>query len=226
MLRCVVFDMDGTLLDTERLAVQFWVDLAKEHGVDLPLEFVVGCCGRPRADIVKRYKEYYPTLPVEEVMAHRDQWWLEQTAKGLIHTKPGAEELLAHVKRRGLKVVIATSTFYGRAETELTELGLFPYLDGIVSGDMVPPGRGKPAPDIFLLAMERMGVSPEECLVVEDSESGCLGAIASGAKAVMVPDQRQPTPELREKLYLCLDSLTDLIPVVDELAGEEKTAFR
>lgn len=220
MLKCVVFDMDGTLLDTERLAVQFWVDMAKEHGVDLPLEFVVGCCGRPRGDIVKRYKEHYPTLPVEEVMANRDQWWLDQAAGGLIHTKPGAEELLAYVKRRGLKAVVATSTVYSRAVTELTELGLFPYLDGVISGDMVPPGRGKPAPDIFLLAMERMGVSPEESMVVEDSESGCLGAIASGARAVMVPDQRQPSPELRGELYRCLDSLMDLIPVVDELVGE------
>lgn len=220
MLKCMVFDMDGTLLDTERLAVQFWVDMAKECGVDLPLEFVIGCCGRPRGDIVERYRKYYPALPVEEAMENRDQWWLDQAAKGLIHTKPGAEEVLAYLKEKGLKAVIATSTPYARAVTELTELGLFPYLDGIVSGDMVSPGRGKPAPDIFLLAMEKMGFSPEECMVVEDSESGCMGGVASGARTVMIPDQRQPGEELWEKLYLCLDSLTDLIPVVDELAGK------
>lgn len=220
MLKCMVFDMDGTLLDTERLAVQFWVDMAKEYGVDVPLDFIVGCCGRPRADIVKRYQEHYPTLPVEEAMSNRDQWWLEQAAKGLIHTKPGAAELLAHLKGKGLKVVIATSTIHERAKTELAELGLAPYLDGIVSGDMLPPGRGKPAPDIFLRAMETMGCTPEESMVVEDSESGCRGGIASGARTVMIPDQLQPSPELREELYLCLDSLTDLIPVVDRLMKE------
>lgn len=220
MLKCMVFDMDGTLLDTERLAVQFWVDMAKEYGVDVPMDFIIGCCGRPRADIVKRYQEHYPALPVEEAMSDRDQWWLEQTAKGLVHAKPGAAEVLAYLKERGLKTVIATSTPYERAVTELTELGLFPYLDGIVSGDMVPLGRGKPAPDIFLLAMEKMGLPPEECMVVEDSESGCLGGIASGAKTVMIPDQLQPSQELREKLYLCLDSLTDLIPVVEKLSRE------
>lgn len=217
MLKCVVFDMDGTLLDTERLAIQFWVELGKEYGVELPREFVVGNCGRPRADIVKRYREYYPALPVEEAMGNRDQWWLEQTAKGLIHTKPGAEELLAYVKGKGLKIVLATSTIYTRAVAELTELGLLSYFDEIVSGDMVPSGRGKPAPDIFLLAMERAGFSPEECMIIEDSESGCKGGIASGAKTVMIPDQYQPSPELRERLYRCLDSLTDLIPVVEEL---------
>ena len=220
MLKCMVFDMDGTLLDTERLAVQFWLDMAKEHGVALPLEFVVGCCGRPRGDIVERYREHYPTLPVEEAMENRDQWWLEQTAKGLIHTKPGAVEVLSYLKERGLAVVIATSTPYARAVTELTELGLFPYLDGIVSGDMVAPGRGKPAPDIFLMAMEKMGYPPEECMVVEDSVSGCQGGIDSGAKTVMIPDQRQPEQDLREKLYRCLDSLHDLIPVVEELLGK------
>lgn len=217
MLKCMIFDMDGTLLDTERLGVRFWIDLAKENGVDLPRDFVVSCCGRPRRDIIERYREHYPAVPVEEAMADRDRWWLEQGAKGLIHTKPGAAEALAHAKERGLKVVVATSTIYTRAKTELSELGLFPYLDGIVSGDMVPPGRGKPAPDIFLLAMEKIGVSPAECLVVEDSESGCRGGVASGARTVMIPDLAQPGPELREKLYRCLDSLTDLIPVVDEL---------
>lgn len=218
MLKCVVFDMDGTLLDTERLAVQYWVDLAKEYGVDLPRDFVVSCCGRPRGDIIERYRTHYPAIPVEKAMADRDRWWLEQCAKGLIQTKPGAAELLAHVKEKGLKVVVATSTIYTRAKTELSELGLFPYLDGIVSGDMVPQGRGKPAPDIFLLAMEKMGLSPAECIVVEDSESGCRGGVASGARTVMIPDQAQPGAELRQKLYRCLDSLTDLIPVLDELA--------
>ena len=220
MLKCVVFDMDGTLLDTERLAVQFWVDMAEEYGVDLPLDFIVSNCGRPRADIVRRYQENYPALPVEEAMSHRDEWWAEQTAKGMVHLKPGAVELLSHLKAKGLKSVIATSTIYRRAEDELRELGLAPYLDGIVSGDMMAPGRGKPAPDIFLAAMEKAGCAPEESMVVEDSESGCLGGIASGAKTVMIPDQLQPSRELREKLYLCLDSLADLIPVVDRLAEE------
>lgn len=220
MLKCVVFDMDGTLLDTEKLAVQFWVDMGKEYGVDLPLEFIVGGCGRPRADIVRRYRENYPTLPAEEAMSHRDEWWAQQAAKGLIHTKPGAAELLAHLKEKGLKTVIATSTFYERAVSELKETGLYPFLDGVVSGDMMASGRGKPAPDIFLRAMETMGCTPEESMVVEDSESGCEGGIASGAKTVMIPDQRQPSEELRQRLYLCLASLTDLIPVVDTLVKE------
>ena len=150
-------------------------------------------------------------------MSHRDEWWAEQAAKGLIHTKPGAAELLKHLKKKGLKAVVATSTVHERAEEELKETGLYPYLDGVVSGDMVPQGRGKPMPDIFLLAMKKMGCSPAECMVVEDSESGCEGGVASGAKTVMVPDQRQPSGELRQRLYLCLDSLIDLIPVVDEL---------
>lgn len=221
MLNCVVFDMDGTLLDTERLAVQFWVDMAEKYGVDLPMDFIVSNCGRPRADIVRRYQERYPTLPVEEAMERRDEWWLEQTAKGLIHAKPGAEELLAHLKEKGIRAVLATSTVHERAVKELTELGLFSYLDGVVSGDMLPPGRGKPAPDIFLMAMEKAGFPPEECMVVEDSASGCEGGMASGAKTVMIPDQLQPSRELKQRLYLCLDSLTDLIPVVDRLAGEE-----
>lgn len=221
MLKCVVFDMDGTLLDTERLAVQFWVDMAEEYGVEIPRDFIIGNCGRPRGDIVRRFQEHYPTLPVEEAMEHRDEWWLEQTAKGLIHTKPGAEELLTHLKEKEIRAVIATSTVHERAVKELTELGLFPYLDGVVSGDMMPPGRGKPNPDIFLLAMEKAGFPPEECMVVEDSASGCEGGIASGAKTVMIPDQLQPSEELKQRLYLCLDRLSDLIPVVDKLAEEE-----
>lgn len=220
MLKCVVFDMDGTLLDTERLAVQFWLDMAEEYNVDLPREFVVGCCGRPREDIVRRYREHYPTLPVEEAMAHRDEWWAEQSEKGLVRALPGARELLERLGELGVRAVVATSTHYGRARRELEKTGLLPLVEGIVSGDMLPPGRGKPAPDIFLRAMEEMGCAPAECMVVEDSISGCEGGVASGARTVMIPDQTQPGPELREKLYLCLGSLTELIPVVEDLAGE------
>lgn len=218
MLKCVVFDMDGTLLDTERLAVQFWVDMAREYGVELPMDFIVSNCGRPRADIVRRYQERYPALPVEEAMAHRDQWWEAQVAKGLVHVKPGAVEVLKYLKEKKITAVVATSTIRERAERELTQLGLFPYLSDITAGDMLPQGRGKPNPDIFLLAMERSGFSPEECMVVEDSVSGCEGGIASGAKTVMIPDQLQPGEDLKQRLYLCLDSLSDLIPVVDKLA--------
>lgn len=217
MLKCVIFDMDGTLLDTERLAVQFWVDMAGEYGVDLPMEFIVSNCGRPRGDIIRRYGEHYPALPVEEAMSHRDEWWAQQAAKGLIRTKPGAEELLKYLKEKGIGTAVATSTVYKRAVAELEDTGLAPYLEKVVSGDMLPPGRGKPHPDIFLLAMEKMGFSPEECMVVEDSESGCAGGVASGARTVMIPDQTQPSAELREKLYLCLNSLAELIPAVERL---------
>lgn len=217
MLKCVVFDMDGTLLDTEKLSIQFWVDKGKEYGIDMPLEFVVGGCGCRKEDVIRRYQEHYPNFPVEEVIAGREDWWAEQEAKGLVQTKPGAAETLTYLRRLGLKLVVATSNLYDKAVRELKETGLFPYLDDVVSGDELPLGRGKPAPDIFLLAMERMGCAPAECIVVEDSASGVMGGVVSGARTVMIPDLLPPSEELRGKLYRCLDSLPDLIPVVEEL---------
>ena len=217
MLKCVVFDMDGTLLDTERLAIQFWVDKGEEYGVDLPREFIMGGCGCRREDVIRRFQENYPDFPVEEAIVGREAWWMEQEAKGLVETKPGAAETLAHLRRLGLKLVVATSNLYEKAVRELKETGLYPFLDGVISGDELPLGRGKPAPDIFLLAMERMGCAPEECIVVEDSASGVLGGVASGARTVMIPDLLQPSEDLRGKLYRCLESLPELIPVAEEL---------
>ena len=197
MLKCVVFDMDGTLLDTEKLSIQFWVDKGKEYGIDMPLEFVMGGCGCRKEDVIRRYQEHYPDFPVEEVIVGREVWWAEQEAKGLVQPKPGAMETLERLRDLGLKLVVATSNLYDKAVRELKETGLYPYLDDVVSGDELPLGRGKPAPDIFLLAMERMRCAPSECIVVEDSASGVMGGVASGARTVMIPDLLPPGEELK-----------------------------
>ena len=217
MLKCVVFDMDGTLLDTERLAIRFWIDKGEEYGVDLPLEFIMGGCGCRKEDVIKRFREHYPDFPVKEAMVGREDWWAEQEAKGLVQTKPGAVETLTRLRALGLKLVVATSNLYEKAVRELKETGLYPLLDDVVSGDELPLGRGKPAPDIFLLAMKKMGCAPDECIVVEDSVSGAAGGVASGARTVMIPDLLPPSEELEGKLYRCLGSLVDLIPEVEAL---------
>jgi HAD superfamily hydrolase (TIGR01509 family) len=127
---------------------------------------------------------------------------------GRIPVKGGAAELFDQLDRRALGRVVATSTRRSRAEPKLAAVGLLPRVHGMVCGDEVV--RGKPAPDIYFAAAARLGMPIEHCLVLEDSNAGVRGALAAGARVVMVPDLLQPADDLRQAGVPVAASLQDI----------------
>ena len=221
MLDCVVFDMDGTLLDTERVSVMAWQIAGRELGVDIPRDFITGYFGMNRAAIDGLYRQTYgPDFPVDALRARRVQLGEEFFQREPVHPKPGARELLAYLEERGIPALLATGTEYDKARQELEETGLWEYLGGSVCGSMVT--HCKPDPEIYRRAMALAGAAPDRTLVVEDSQNGVKAGIAAGCKTVLIPDTWVPAGDFDGKLYACLGSLLELIPIVDKLNREEE----
>ena len=214
MIRAVLFDMDGTLIDTEKYYRVFWPKAMAEFGYHMTDEQVLSMrsLGRPFAPA--RLKEWFgEELDYYAVRARRTEMMEAQLDIDGIQLKPGAVEILEELRRRGILAAVATATPPDRTEKDLGLTGIRPYSSKIISATQVK--EGKPSPDIYLYACEQLGLAPEECMAVEDAPNGILAAYRAGLRVVMVPDQTQPTEELQGMLYANVDRLDDLTRCLD-----------
>ncbi len=182
----VIFDMDGLLLDSEAVMRRCFDRVAAEQGWALPAGVFESMIGSNRAmslEILSRH------VPAEIVAADFDDAvhaaYDAEIARG-IPLKSGALALIEHLAVRHIPRAVATSSAVCRTQKKLSTAGLLTFMDAVASGDEV--ARGKPAPDVFLLAAERLRVQPGDCIVFEDSPTGVRGALAAGMRVVQVPD--------------------------------------
>ena len=208
-VRTILFDMDGTLIDTERYYRIFWPKALARFGYEMTDEQALSMrsLGRPFAPA--KLKEWFgEDLDYVAVRNCRKEMMEECLQKEGIRCKPGARELLKFLRERGITTAVATATDPERTTRYLTQTGLISYFDKLISATMVE--EGKPAPDIYLYACEKLGVAPEECYAVEDAPNGILAAYRAGLKVIMVPDQTKPDEALQQYLFACMDSLEEV----------------
>lgn len=206
----IIFDMDGTLIDTEKYYRIFWPMALKEFGYQMTDEQALSMrsLGRPFAPA--RLREMFgPQLDYHAVRERRKALMEERLDREGIELKPGALELLAWLKDHGIRSAIATATDLQRTEKYLGGLGIRGYFDRVISATMVK--EGKPSPDIYLYACEQLERQPAECIAVEDSPNGVLSAARAGCRVVMVPDQTDAEPELQKLLYAKVNRLDEII---------------
>ena len=206
MIKGVISDMDGVMLDSEKLYVRFWCEAARSFGYPMEKKHALGIRSLARVFAVKKLQGWFGTeFDYDSVRNKRIELMDKYVAENGIEAKSGAKELLIWLKQNGYKTALATATPVDRALLYLKQVGLLEFFDVICSAREVK--RGKPEPDIYLLAAKRLGLAPGECMALEDSQNGVRSAFAAGCKTVLVPDLDNPENELKGCLYAVADNL-------------------
>lgn len=210
MIKGAIFDMDGLMLDTEKLLVRFWRQSAADFGYDMSFENVLQIRSLSRKYSVPLLKEIFgEAFPFEEVRSRRIRLMNAYIDENGFDVKKGLFELLDYLKEHSYKIAVATATDLERAKNYLGRIDALGYFDAIICGNMVE--NGKPEPDIYLEAARQLGLSPEECAAFEDSPNGLKSAYAAGCKAIMIPDLSQPDEEVTPLLSAVYESLDKAI---------------
>lgn len=200
MVDAVLFDMDGVVLDTEKLYTRFWQEAAHALGYPMTKEQALGMRSLNRGAGLAKMQSYFgPDVDYDKIREKRIELMDDFVAREGVTVKPGIQQLLDYLKKQGIKTAIATSSPMERTLLYLSSVGLQDSFDELVSGYMVE--KGKPEPDIFLYAAKKLGVEPKRCIVLEDSPAGILAAHRAGCKPVMIPDQDEPDRETTSLLF-------------------------
>ncbi len=212
-IKGVISDMDGVILDTEKLYVRFWCEAANFYGYPMEKHHALSIRSMARVFAIEKLKGYFgQDFDYFAVHSKRIELMDKYIEENGIEAKQGADTLLSYLKQNGYKVALATATAPDRAKAYLEKLDLLKYFDEIVCASMVE--KGKPEPDIYLFAAQKLGLNPCECIALEDSQNGIKSASSAGCKTVMVPDLDGPTDEIMPQLYAVADSLTDVIKLL------------
>lgn len=210
----IFFDMDGTLIDTEKYYNVCWYEAITKFGYKITREEALDLRSLGRPHVYRYFEEKYGKgFPYDEIRSYRKKIMEEMLERDGIEVKPGAKELLSWLKSEGIRCMIATATDLERTKRYLDKTGLTPYFDELISAVMVK--EGKPSPDIYLLACEKAGRAPSDCIAVEDSPNGVRSAAAAGCRVFMIPDLSEPDEETRS---LCEGVFSDLVELKKYLA--------
>ena len=211
-IKGIISDMDGVILDTEKLYVRFWREAASFYGFPMTLEHALGIRSLSGTLAEEKLQGWFgKEFDYNAVRQKRIELMDEFVSQNGVEPKPGAKALLSYIKDNGYALALATATPVDRAGRYLKSVELYSFFDQIVSAREVK--RGKPAPDIYLCAAKRLGLDPKECIALEDSQNGIRSAFAAGCKTIMVPDLDQPTEEIMPLLFGVANGLEDVINI-------------
>ena len=210
-MRSVIFDMDGTILDTQRICSPAWEYAGLLQGRCGMGAHLVKVCGMNRNGSDRYITETFPEIDLQKFRADSRRYIEEN---GIVTFKEGAKELLLFLKENNVKIALATGTSRESVMHHLKEVYSEDLFDALVCGTEVE--NGKPAPDIFLKAAELLSAKPEDCFVFEDSANGIIAGYKAGMKCVGVPDIVAFGDEIKKLMTAELKSLSEAISLLKE----------
>ncbi len=207
MLKGAIFDHDGLMFDTEKIWQKNWNLVAHEMGITLPDEFKKEICGSNGQHTLDVIQKYYHVEDGREIRDRVIESVARDEIENPIEMKEGLLDILEMFQKYGVKMAVASSSPKEMILMNLKRSHLEKYFEVVVSGKDVK--HGKPAPDIFLLAAEKLDIDPKECYVFEDAYNGVQAGVSAGAQTIMVPDLVQPNDEIRSIVHAVCGSLKE-----------------
>ena len=214
MIKTIVFDMDGVLIDSEQKILALWELVGKEKGIPNVASTLMKCIGITAPETEATFKRAYgQDFPYAEYKAIVSAMFHEDTDKYGVPLKPGVLELFDFLQNNHYKIGLASSTREASVKKEMQMAGLLEAFDVIVCGDMVT--HSKPHPQIYMTAAALLGTNPEDCYAIEDSPNGIRSAHGAGMKPIMVPDLILPDEEITKLLYRRFHSLHEVLAYLE-----------
>ena len=208
-IKAFIFDMDGLILDTERIAFKSYKEALKEYGYDFSEAFFLTLVGTnvklTKELCLNRYGSWFPFDLLHE---NHNKITEEYIKKNGVPLKEGVNELIDYLKEKDYKIALATSSDREKAEYLLELVKIKDKFDYIICGNDIV--NSKPNPEIFLKAAENLKVEPKECVVIEDSKFGVKAAVNAGMKVINVPDMKMPNSEVKSMAFKIFNNLLEV----------------
>ena len=211
MKKGAIFDQDGLMFDTEVIFSRAWVLAGEKMGVTIPEEFCLAVKGAGGESVKQIVRTWLPGVDCDALIALTYQISYD-IQKCTLPEKPGLHEILEFFRSQGVKMAVASSSSRQNVEGNLERSGIRPYFETVVTGEDV--SHGKPNPEAFLTAAKRLGLSPSDCYVFEDSFNGVRAGHAAGCCTIMIPDLCPPDQEIAKYYDACLP---DLLTAIEQI---------
>jgi beta-phosphoglucomutase-like phosphatase (HAD superfamily) len=208
----VLSDMDGTLLDTQRICIPAWDHAGAKQGIENMGRYIPSVCGMNAQGWGGFIIDRHPEIDLDRFTLDAHEY-IERNLK--IRYKKGAGELLSLLWEGGIRTAVASGSSHASIEHHLRELGVYERFDAVVGGHDVE--HGKPAPDIFLLAAEKIGAEPSDCIVFEDSANGVRAGHAAGMRVIGIPDIVEFPADVKALLWHELSDMTEAAEILKKL---------
>ncbi|WP_297576146.1 HAD family phosphatase [uncultured Deefgea sp.] len=213
-IAAAIFDMDGLLIDSERMALSCWHDAAEQLGHAIAAEIPLGMIGMHSSKTEAYLHDALGAhFPVAQLRAATHEIYLARSHE-TINLRPGVIELLDYLKHSAIPCAVATSTKRAMANHHLSISGLWPYFQFAVCGDEIT--HPKPAPDIYLKVIGQLGVPAAHCVVFEDSNFGAQAGHAAGCRVIMVPDLLPASAQTQALGIEMVDSLRTAKQILEQ----------
>ena len=216
MIKAIIFDMDGLMIDSERVTFECYQERLKDMNLTMDEEFYKTLLGKPIKGIYQRFYDVYGNdFPIENVIQDVHQLMAERFETEGVPVKKGLVELLHYLKDNNYKTNVATSSNRDRVDKILAQAKITEFFDDSICGDEVT--KGKPNPEVFLKSCQKLGVNVDEAIVLEDSEAGIQASYDANIKVICIPDMKYPEKQYEEKTFKILKDLTEVTAYLKSL---------